>query len=219
MITKKNEAFKYLSGVFFVLTAVLEIVFYVQLAKLLGYFSMDMSMWIDVVGKVLAGAAIFIEVPIMVLAGSIVSLISLAMRTISGGVWTYGVLWTVFWVILAISCVSKKYTKLACFAAGAVEIIHFVLAVQRMNIARLTFTSIYIPLSVLFLALGAVFLGMVLPEMLEKPNQKNAEMKQSHASTESKLEQIEKLNGLLEKGYITKEEFDTKKEQIMKSEV
>lgn len=205
-----------MSGVFFALTAVLEIAFYVQLAKLLGYFSMDMSMWIDVAGKVLVGVAIFIEVPAMVLVGSIVSLISLAMRMISGGVWTYGVLWTIFWVILAISYVSKKYIKLVCFAAGAVEIVHFVLAVQRMNIARLTFTSIYIPLSALLLALGAVFLGMVLPEIMEKPKKEEVTAKQVPVGAESKLEELEKLNGLLEKGYITKEEFNAKKEQIMK---
>ena len=218
MTMKKNEGFKYLAGISFVLTAVLEVAFYIQVGKLIGYFSMDISMWIDVIGKVLTGIAVLVEMPILVFAGSAVSLISLGMRMISGEVWTYGVFWTIFWSILAISYVSKKYARPICFAAGAVEMVHFVLTVQQANVARLSFVSIYVPLSVLILALGAIFLGVVIPEMVRKPKQKSAAGKKPQASTENKLEQIEKLNDLLKKGYITKEEFDTKKEQLMKAE-
>lgn len=218
MTRKKNETFKYLSGVCFVLTAVLEIAFFVQAAKVLGYFSMGIPAWIDVVGKVLVGVAVFIEVPTMVLAGSVVSLILMAMRMISGDVWIYDIFWTIFWAILAISCVSKKHNKLVCFAAGVVEIVHFVLTARQINIARLSFISIYRPLSVLLLALGAIFLGMEFSEKSGKRKQKSTAVKQLKVNMEDKLVRIEKLNGLLEKGYITKEEFGAKKKQIMKAE-
>ena len=54
--------------------------------------------------------------------------------------------------------------------------------------------------------------------MTEKPKKKKTITKQAQGGAESKLEQLEKLNALLEKGYITKEEFDAKKKQIMKAE-
>ena len=78
---------------------------------------------------------------------------------------------------------------------------------------------IFIPLSILLLAVGAILLGVVLPEMLEEPKKKEVAVKQPQSGTESKIEQLEKLNALLEKGYITKEEFDAKKDQIMNPKV
>ena len=54
--------------------------------------------------------------------------------------------------------------------------------------------------------------------MTEKPKKKKTITKQVQGGAESKLEQLGKLNALLEKGYITKEEFDAKKKQIMKAE-
>lgn len=225
MTMKKNEGFKYLAGISFVLTAVLEVAFYIQVGKLIGYFSMDISMWIDVIGKVLTGIAVLVEMPILVFAGSAVSLISLGMRMISGGVWMYGVFWTIFWSILAIamliSLVNKKYARLICFGAGGVEMVHFARAVRQMgaSVIELNFRSFFIPLSILLLAVGAILLGIALPEMLEKPKKRKIAVKQPQSGTESKIEQLEKLNALLEKGYITKEEFDTKKDQIMNPKV
>lgn len=218
MMTKKDETIKCLSGLFFALTAVAEIVFYIQLGKLLGRFSISADMWIDMAGKFMVGAAIFSEVPALVLAGSVVSLLSIAMRMISGGVWGYGVFWAFFWSILAIamliSFVNKKYARLFCFGAGGVEIVHFTWAVRQMGTG-----VIFIPLSILLLAVGAILLGIALPEMLEKPKKRKNAVKQPQFGTESKIEQLEKLNALLEKGYITKEEFDAKKDQIMNPKV
>lgn len=218
MVTKKDETIKCLSGLFFALTAVAEIVFYIQHGKLFGRFSISADMWIDMAGKFMVGAAIFAEVPALVLAGSVVSLLSIAMRMISGGVWGYGVFWAFFWSILAIamliSFVNKKYARLFCFGAGGVEIVHFTWAVRQMGTG-----VIFIPLSILLLAVGAILLGIVLPEMLEKPKKRKNAVKQPQYGTESKIEQLEKLNALLEKGYITKEEFDAKKDQIMNPKV
>ena len=218
MMTKKDETIKCLSGLFFALTAVAEIVFYIQHGKLLGRFSISADMWIDMAGKFMVGAAIFSEVPALVLAGSVVSLLSIAMRMISGGVWEYGVFWAFFWSILAIamliSFVNKKYARLFCFGAGGVEIVHFMWAVRQMGTG-----VIFIPLSILLLAVGAILLGIALPEMLEKPKKRKNAVKQPQSGTESKIEQLEKLNALLEKGYITKEEFDAKKDQIMNPKV
>lgn len=218
MMTKKDETIKCLSGLFFALTAVAEIVFYIQLGKLLGRFSIGADMWIDMAGKFMVGAAIFAEVPALVLAGSVVSLLSIAMRMISGGVWGYGVFWAFFWSILAIamliSFVNKKYARLICFGAGGVEMVHFTWAVRQMGTG-----VIFIPLSILLLAVGAILLGIVLPEMLEKPKKRKNAVKQPQYGIESKIEQLEKLNALLEKGYITKEEFDAKKDQIMNPKV
>lgn len=225
MMTKKDETIKCLSGLFFALTAVAEIVFYIQLGKLLGRFSISADMWIDMAGKFMVGAAIFAEVPALVLAGSVVSLLSIAMRMISGGVWGYGVFWAFFWSILAISMlisfVNKKYARLICFGAGGVEMVHFAWAVRQMgaSVIELNFRSFFIPLSILLLAVGAILLGIALPEMLEKPKKRKNAVKQPQYGTESKIEQLEKLNALLEKGYITKEEFDAKKDQIMNPKV
>ena len=55
--------------------------------------------------------------------------------------------------------------------------------------------------------------------MTEKPKKKKTITKQAQGGAESKLERLGKLNALLEKGYITKEEFDAKKKQIMKAEM
>lgn len=217
MTARKNEPFKYLAGLIFILAVVAELAFYIQLGKLLGSFSIGTQMWIDMAGKALIGIAMLAEVPALVLVGSIVSLISLAMRMVSGGVWLYGVFWTIFWIVLAISYVNKKYARVVCFTAGVVELAHFGWAVFHMNTARLSFTGIYMPLSILLLAIGAFFMGMALPEMRTKTKDGNVVLTSPQVDTEDKLAQIEKLNELLEKGYITKEEFDAKKEQIMKS--
>lgn len=218
METRKKEPIRFIAGFAFVLAAVAEIVFYIQLGKLLGRFSIGADMWIDMAGKFMVGAAIFAEVPALVLAGSVVSLLSIAMRMISGGVWGYGVFWAFFWSILAIamliSFVNKKYARLFCFGAGGVEMVHFTWAVRQMGAG-----VIFIPLSILLLAVGAILLGVVLPEMLEEPKKKEVAVKQPQSGTESKIEQLEKLNALLEKGYITKEEFDAKKDQIMNPKV
>ena len=217
MGTKRKEPFKYLAGILFILAAVAEIAFYIQLGKLLGSFSISVQMWIDMVGKAIIGVAMLAEMPVLVLVGSSVSLLSLAMRMISGGVWLYGVFWTIFWIVLAVSWVNRKYARVICFAAGVVELVHFVWAVLHMNTTRLTFMGIYIPLSVLLLAVGAFFMGMALPEMQGKAKNKDVVVVEPQTNTENRLVQIEKLNDLLAKGYITKEEFDAKKEQIMKS--
>ena len=54
--------------------------------------------------------------------------------------------------------------------------------------------------------------------MQKKPKNYKAVEREQKSGVESRLDQIEKLNGLLEKGYITKEEFDNKKKQIMQSD-
>ena len=99
--------------------------------------------------------------------------------------------------------------------------VHFAWAVRQMgaSVIELNFRSFFIPLSILLLAVGAILLGMALPEMLEKPKKKEIAVKQPQSSTESKIEQLERINRLLEKGYITKEEFDAKKDQIMNPKV
>lgn len=99
--------------------------------------------------------------------------------------------------------------------------VHFAWAVRQMgaSVIELNFRSFFIPLSILLLAVGAILLGIALPEMLEKPKKRKIAVKRPQSGTESKIEQLEKLNALLEKGYITKEEFDAKKDQIMNPKV
>ena len=99
--------------------------------------------------------------------------------------------------------------------------VHFAWAVRQMgaSVIELNFRSFFIPLSILLLAVGAILLGIALPEMLEKPKKRKNAVKKLQSGTESKIEQLEKLNALLEKGYITKEEFDAKKDQIMNPKV
>lgn len=219
MATKKDEKLECTSGVFFALAAVVEIVFYIQHGILFGEFWVSAAMWIDMAGKFIVGAAIFAEAPVLILAGSAASLLSLAMRTVSNGVWVYGVFWGIFWSVLTISIavflVNKKYAGSICFGAGGVEVVHFVWAVWQMGTIEWNLIRFYTLVSILLLAIGAILLGMELPKMSVKPKRKTIAEKHPRFGAESKLERLEKLNGLFEKGYITEEEFISKKEQII----
>lgn len=237
METKKKEPIRFIAGFAFVLAAASEMAFYIYLGRLLGRFSVSIPMWIDMAGKVLTGAALFVGMSPLVLAGSAVSLISLFIRginchfTVNAGYinakfWTSGLLWIIFWVLVAISVLpvlNKKYARTACFAAGLVELLHFVMIMpeqaEMIKEYGVSVARICDILPVILLAVGAILLGMALPEMLVKPKKKEIAVKQPQSSTESKIEQLERLNRLLEKGYITKEEFDVKKDQIMNPKV
>ena len=236
MTAKKREPIRYIAGFMFALAAASEMVFYIYLGRLLGKFSVSAPMWMDMAGKVLTGVALFVGISPLVLAGSAVSLISLIVRginchfTVRAGYidarfWTSGLLWIIFWALIAISVLpgfNKKYAKIPCFAAGLVELVHFggTMPEQMEMISKYgrTVTRICDILPMLFLAAGAILFGIVAPEMQKKPKNYKAVEREQKSGVESRLDQIEKLNGLLEKGYITKEEFDNKKKQIMQSD-
>lgn len=237
METKKKEPIRFIAGFAFVLAAASEMAFYIYLGRLLGRFSVSIPMWIDMAGKVLTGVALFVEMSPLVLAGSAVSLISLIIRginshfTVNAGYinakfWTSGLLWIIFWALVAISVLpvlNKKYARISCFAAGLVELLQFVVImpeeVAMIKEYGLSIARICDIMPEILLAIGAILLGMALPEMLEKSKKRKITVKQPQSGTESKIEQLEKLNALLEKGYITKEEFDAKKDQIMNPKV
>lgn len=208
-----------------------------------GMLGMILAMFLislEIIGKVLVVISIELLLSNMAIVGSVMSFVSLLIRgvqckfTVFGETgaeyWTSGLFWTIFWAIMAISmlpCLNKKSARKLCFAAGFVELIHLgiILPEQMTLLDRYgwsfvrdcsTYTVNFDLLPVLVLAIGAILLGMILPEMTEKPKEKEVAAKQVQIGAENKLVQLEKLNGLLEKGYITKEEFDTKKEQIMK---
>ena len=196
---------------------------------------------LEIIGKVLVAVSIALSIPNMAIVGSVMSFVSLLIQgvrckfTIIGATgaefWTSGLFWMIFWAIMAISTLSglnKKDARKLCFVAGLVELIHFgVILPERIALLNRygwsfvreshTYSVKFDLLSVLLLAIGTVLLGMILSEMMEKPKKKGVDVKQAQIGAESKLEQLEKLNGLLKKGYITKEEFDAKKEQIIKS--
>ena len=233
MTAKKSEPIRFIAGFSFVLAAVSEMIVYIYLWKLLGRFSVSILMWMDMAGKLLMGVSLFVGMSPLALVGSILSLISLIVRginchfTINAGFinaefWTSGLLWIIFWALIAISALpvlNKKYARLLCFVAGFIELVHLGIImpdqITMINKYGLSVARICDILPVFLLAIGAILLGMMFPEMTEKPKKKENVTKQAQIGAESKLEQLEKLNGLLEKGYITKEEFDAKKDQIM----
>lgn len=235
MTVKKSESVRIIAGLLFVLAAASEMAIYIDLWRWLGVFSVSIPMWIDMAGKVITGVVVFVGMPQLALAGSALSLLSLIVRgisnrfTVNAGFidaefWTSGLLWIIFWLLIAISVLpilNKKYARLVCFAAGFLELAHFGMTMAEqmtlINKYGLDFTSVCELLSILFLAVGAILLGVVLPEMYTERKNKDMAVAVPKTNTENRLVQIEKLNDLLEKKYITKEEFDAKKEQIMKS--
>ena len=232
MTAQKKEPIRYIAGLMFVLAAASEMVFYIYLGRLLGKFSVSAPMWMDMAGKVLTGVALFVGISPLVLAGSTVSLISLIVRginchfTVHAGYidarfWTSGLLWMIFWALMAVSVLPDLYARIPCFAAGLVELIHFgvIMSEQMEMISKygLTVANICNILPVPLLAAGAILFGIVVPEMQKKPKNYKAVEREQKSGVGSRLNQVEKLNGLLEKGYITREEFDNKKSQIMQS--
>ena len=197
---------------------------------------------LEIIGEVLVTVSIALSIPNMAIVGSVMSFASLLIRgvrckfTIFGATdvefWTSGLFWIVFWGVMSLSMLlglNKKNIRKLCFAAGFLELIHFgvILPEQVALIDRYgwlfvcenhTYSVNFDLLPVLLLATGAILFGIILPEMTEKPKKKKTITKQAQGGAESKLEQLGKLNALLEKGYITKEEFDAKKKQIMKAE-
>lgn len=224
MTTKKNEAFKYLAGLLFLLSAVLLVADYIQTIQAgmiyfsMGKFSYETTMILDVIGRTVIAGAVLSEIPVLIPVGAGINLISLAMKSLPIGMLLNEIFWAVFWILIGISIVGKKYIKAICFTAGVINTANFVwvLIQSEIDFTNLSFMTVSTPLMILLLALGAVFLGMVLPEIMEKPKKEEVAAKQAQVGAESKLEEFEKLNGLLEKGYITKEEFNAKKEQIMR---
>lgn len=235
MTDKKSESLRVITGLLFVLAAASEMAIYIGLWQLLGRFSVSIPMWVDMAGKVITGVAVLVGMPQLVLAGSALSLISLMVRgisnrfTVNAGFidakfWTSGLLWIIFWVLIAVSVLpmlNKRYARPVCFAAGFVELVHFGITMPEqialINEYGLSVMRICDILPMLFLSAGAILFGIIFPEMQVRTKDKNMAVMVQRPNTENKLTQIEKLNGLLEKGYITKEEFDSKKERIMKS--
>ena len=235
MVVKNNKSVRVIAGLLFMLAAASEMAIYIGLWKLLGRFSVSIPMWVDMAGKVVTGVAVLVGMPQLVFAGSILSLLSLMVRgisnhfTVNAGFidaefWTSGLLWIIFWVLIAVSVLpilNKKYAKLVCFAAGFIELAHLGISMPEqialINEYGLSVTRICDILPMFFLSAGAILLGIIPPEMQVRTKDKDMDVVVRQSNTENKLAQIEKLNGLLEKGYITKEEFDSKKERIMKS--
>lgn len=236
MKNEKKPLIQYAACACFAISAVTNIPF---IAKLLGFTGFVGSkidaflMILDSIGKALMAVSIAFSISNIAVVGIVSSLVSLLIRgvqckfTIHAGfvdakLWTSGFLWMAFWLLMAISVLldfNKKYARISCFAAGLVELLHFVVImpeqVAMIKEYGLSIARICDIMPVILLAIGAILLGMALPEMLEKSKKRKIAVKQPQSGTESKIEQLEKLNALLEKGYITKEEFDAKKNQIM----
>lgn len=249
MKNEKKRTIQYLSCACFAISAITKAPYIVKLFGLIDFagksstFGMILTVFLflgEFVGNTLVAVSIALSIPNIAIVGSVISFVSLLIRgvrckfTIFGATdtefWTSGLFWTIFWAIMAISALSgcnKKNTRKLCFAAGLVELIHFVVILPE-QIALIekygwsfvrdysAYTVNFDLFPVLLLAIGAILLGIILPEMTEKPKKEEPIAKQVQVGAENKLAQLEKLNGLLEKGYITKEEFDAKKEQIMK---
>lgn len=240
MKSKTKGIVRWLASGCFIVSAIANIPYIIRLLGLTGFVgskSGALLMILDSIGKALMALAIVTSAFGVAIAGSVGNLLSLIIRgircnfTIHAGFvdarfWTSGLLGIVFWALIAISALpvlNKKYARISCFAAGLVELLHFVVIVpeQAAMIKEygLSVARVCDILPVILLAVGAILLGMAFPEMQEQTKKKDIPVKQMQTGPENKLEQLEKLNALLEKGYVTKEEFDAKKEQIVNSSV
>mgnify|MGYP000148732819 CR=1 FL=1 len=240
MKNEKKPLIQYTACACFAISAVANVPFIAELLGFTGFVGSKIDaflMILDSIGKALVAVSIAFSISNIAVVGIVSSFVSLLVRGvqckfaihagfIDAKLWTSGLLWMAFWLLMMVSVLldfNKKYARTACFAAGLVELLHFVMIMpeqaEMIKEYGVSVARICDILPVILLAVGAILLGMALPEMLEKPKKKEIAVKQPQSSTESKIEQLERLNRLLEKGYITKEEFDVKKDQIMNPKV
>lgn len=118
------------------------------------------------------------------------------------------VTFAIYWVLLLIGCLLKKYFKVLSLTAGIISAIGIILNIIygiKQNNLKGSF-SIYIVL----MAVAAIMLSM----SLERPIS-FAKEKRTKTPTEDKIDRLTKLSELLDKGIITNEDFEKQKKQII----
>lgn len=204
VVKQKKEIIRYCTGAIFLLLAIL------NLTDGLSFRNVLLA-----VSFVITGVSFLVKKPVLAIIGGIVLLVSTLVNNLS-----YGYL---FWCIrdgnfaqliqillsivadvlfIVLAATRKKKFAYASAVAYAIRCLYTVVLFH-------TSLSVYMILRIA----GLVLAGFAYEDTPAKV--KKAVSNVVHSSTADKIQRMENLQNLLEKGIITQEEFDTKKNQLL----
>lgn len=204
VVKQKNEVFRYCAGAAFLLLAIM------NLKDGLSFQNVLLS-----VSYVITGVSFLTKKPVLAIIGGIVLLVSTLVSSLS-----YGYL---FWCIrdgnfaqlirillsiavdvlfIVLTATRKKKFAYAAAATYAIRCLYSVIFFHAS-------LSMYMILRIASLVLA----GFAYEDMPAKV--KKAAPNVVHSSAADKIQRMENLHTLLEKGIITQEEFDAKKNQLL----
>lgn len=207
VVKQKNKIIRYCAGVAFLLLAILEL-------------KNRLSFWgvVFAIGFAITGVSFLVKKPVLatvggiiLLAGSLISdltdgYISSLFWCIGAGAFLYpilellGIATNVLFVILTIN--GKKQLG---YAATATCVIGY--------LARMVFFHSYLSLYMIVRIASLFLAGLAYEDMPAKVKKTVSNM--VHISAADKIQHLEKLYDLLEKGILTQEEFEAKKKQLL----
>ena len=202
-VKKNNDMLRYVASGVFLLLAI---------SSLIGGLNLyEVS---RATGYALVSVSFLVKKPKLATVGAVVLLLERVL--------IYLISDTLFWYIDTGRYFGLLYIALAIVA----DIMFIVLTVNREKsmgyaaagvfvlsyLVGIIFLDRSLPLEMLLWLAGLILAGLVYGDM---PKRRAAAPKAAQSSTAGTIQRMEKLQGLLEKGVITQEEFDAKKKQLL----
>lgn len=203
-VKKNNDMLRYIaSGVFF-LQAILSL-----------FGGLNLYAVLYAIGLALVGVSFLVKKPTLATIGAVVVLLELVLNYLIAGF--------LFWYIDT----GRYFGLLHMALALAADILFIVLTVSGKKsmgyaaaavaaaqyLAGIIFLHYSLSLTMLLRLAGLILAGLVCEEAA--PKRRAAVPSAAQNSVADTIQRIEKLQGLLEKGIITQEEFDAKKKQLL----
>ena len=224
IMEKNNNTFRYVAGACFAIYAIVSIIRLVQIAP----YNSPSAWWLlPILGAVLIAVAMFVTVPMLIAVGGGVSTISAARSFIiclgnEYNPWNYSIaafLLLVVWVLIIVVGVNKKSGKILGMVAGALATLRFLIIIFGNIIDCGQFALDFVN----FVCYAVIIVGVFMIGLASGDNApKTSELTKANANggvhatqAESQIDRLTKLKGLLDNGIISREEFETKKKQIL----
>lgn len=225
---KNKKSLRYAAGACFGICSLIEIIWIVLniLDGVYEYYGFSPWHLIWPIGYALIAVSMFASIDILTsVGGGILTVVAVRLLIDDFGYYTHTIsmiedlLWLIVCILLVVIGLNRKNVKMICIVAGALLAVRFFLIFFGHKIAYgyfgLDFSGF---LQYIILIVGTILIGLALN--IDSPQESNNKTVsscsiKSTAQVESKINQLVKLKDFLDNGYISQEEFDAKKKQIL----
>lgn len=219
---KNNKSLRYVAGACFGICSLMHVIFIV-LDMLNGYMFSPWSL-VSPVGFALIAVSMFASMDILTSVGGGILAVGAARMLIDDlGYYAYTIyiiddlLWLIVCILLIVIGLNRKNVKMICIVDGvllAVQLflVFFGTAYEYFGLSFWGFLEYVIQI------VGTILIGLALNiDSTQESNNKvdSSSSINSTAPVKNQIDQLIKLKGFLDNGYISQEEFDAKKKQIL----
>lgn len=221
---KNNKSLRYAAGACFGICSLMYVIFTV-LDIQNGYIFSPWGLVLPV-GFALIAVSMFASIDILTsVGGGILTVIAVRWLIDDLGYYTHTIymiedlLWLIVCILLVVIGLNRKNVKMICIVAGALLAVRFFLIFFGHKIAYGYFgLDFWGFLDQILRIVGTILIGLTLNinETQESSGKTvSSNSINSTAPVKNQIDQLIKLKDFLDNGYISQEEFDAKKKQIL----